>query len=74
MEAAVNSFGLKSIPGSAGEINVNEDVEAISKGYKVGDNINFTAKFNAVFDAEKQNLDDETKEEKVIDVRVASEE
>ena len=50
----MEGFGLKTLPGSDGEMNVNEDVEAISKGYQLGDNIQFTVNINACFDAEKQ--------------------
>jgi hypothetical protein len=61
-EAAVKAYGLKALTGSDGSVEVHEDVNEISKIYKIGDNVPFTATFLAVFDAEKQ---------KKVDVAVA---
>jgi hypothetical protein len=60
VQAAVDAYGLKSLAGSDGEVNVHEDVEAIAKGYKVGDSIQFTATLNAAYDPgkSKQTTDD----------------
>jgi len=44
---AVEAFGLKSLDGSDGEVTVHEDVSAMSKGYKVGESLPFTATLNA---------------------------
>ena len=52
VEAVVKGFGLKALPGSDGEVNVNEDTEAICKSYRMGDSIQFTATLNAAFDPE----------------------
>mmetsp|Transcript_21546 Transcript_21546/g.26013 ORF Transcript_21546/g.26013 Transcript_21546/m.26013 type:complete len:182 (+) Transcript_21546:4-549(+) len=52
VESAVSAYGLKALPGSDGEVTVNEEVKDICQGYKVGDSIPFTAYFNAVFDPE----------------------
>jgi len=54
VEAAVEAYGLVSLSGSDGEVNVHEDVAAIAKGYKTGDSIPFTATLNAAMDPEKQ--------------------
>mmetsp|Transcript_60506 Transcript_60506/g.148447 ORF Transcript_60506/g.148447 Transcript_60506/m.148447 type:complete len:223 (+) Transcript_60506:103-771(+) len=51
-QAAVDAYGLKSLKGSDGEVNVNEDIEELSKTYKVGDDIFFTATFKASMDEE----------------------
>ena len=53
VEAAVDAFGLKSLPGSDGEINVQEDVAEMAKAWKAGDNLSFTTTFSAIFDPEK---------------------
>lgn len=53
VESAVKAFGLKSLPGSAGEVTILEEVQDMCKGYKVGDSLKFTAKLNAIFDPEK---------------------
>lgn len=52
VEATVNSFGLKSLPGSDGEFKVHEDVTELAKGYKIGDSIKFTATMKASYDPE----------------------
>jgi hypothetical protein len=57
VNAAVQAFGLKVLPGSDGEVNVKEDVQQIAKHYNVkecADSIQFTATFSATFDPEKQ--------------------
>jgi hypothetical protein len=63
VEAAVDAFGLQSLPGSDGEINVQEDVAEMAKGYKEGDSLTFTTIFNAVFDPEKTADADKKEEE-----------
>ena len=50
VKAAVDAYGLKSLPGSDGEIEVQEDVGEMSKGWKQGDSLTFTTKFAAIFD------------------------
>jgi hypothetical protein len=46
VEAAVEAFGLKSLPGNNGNVEVNEDVPSMAKGYKAGDALQFTATLN----------------------------
>lgn len=70
VEAAVDSFGLKSLAGSDGEVNVNEDVAEMGKGYKDGEGLKFTATLDACYDPEKQKDDVED----VIDAEVEAEE
>lgn len=53
MEAGVQAYGLKSLPGSDGEIEVQEDVGDMAKGWKPGDSLTFTTRFSAIFDPEK---------------------
>ena len=62
-EAAVEAYGLKSLPGSDGSVEVHEDVKTISSGYKFGDSIQFTATFPATFDPEKAQDTEEESEE-----------
>jgi len=58
-ESAVKAYGLKALAGSDGSVEVHEDISEISKIYKLGDNVPFTATFQAVFDAEKQRNNEE---------------
>lgn len=53
MEAAVAAYGLKSLPGSDGQVEVKEKVEDMVKGYKLGEPISFTAVLNLCYDPEK---------------------
>ena len=53
VQAAIEMFGLKALEGSDGELEVKEDVQEMSKKYKLGDNLQFTATVNAAFDPEK---------------------
>lgn len=53
-QSAVDAYGLKSVSGSDGEVEIREDIPAVSKGYKLGDTLEFTAFFNAQVDPEAQ--------------------
>jgi hypothetical protein len=46
VEAAVAAYGVTSISGSDGNVEVNEDVTEMCKGYKEGDSLQFTATLN----------------------------
>lgn len=46
VEAAVAAFGVTSISGSDGNVEVNEDVTEMCKGYKEGNSLQFTATLN----------------------------
>ncbi len=70
-EAAVSAYGLKALSGSEGSVEVHEDIKDISKGYKVGTNVEFTATFKATIDPEKQV---EAEEEEAPAEEVATEE
>jgi len=75
VQAAVEAFGLKSLPGSDGEIEVQEDVKDMAMGWKDG-SLTFTTTFSAIFDPEKANKsssDDEEKEAVVIDAEIETE-
>ena len=50
VQSAVDAYGLKSISGKDGEVEVLEDIPEIAKSYKLGDDIQFTATFKAIFD------------------------
>merc|ERR1712127_144928 len=58
-ESSVDAFGLKSLPGSEGPVEVLEDVKQMSNGYKTGETLQFTATFKATFDPEKQPKEEE---------------
>ena len=50
----MNAYGLKSLPGSDGEVKVHEDVASLAKAYKTGDSVQFTATLNASYDEERK--------------------
>ena len=58
VESAVESFGLKALPGSDGEVTINEEVKDMCQGYKVGDSLQFTATLKAIVDPEKKTTSD----------------
>ena len=53
-EQSLEAFGLESLEGSAGEVTVNEDMQKVSKGYKIGNDIPFTATYKGKFDSAAQ--------------------
>lgn len=77
-EESLEAYGLESLPGSAGEVTINEDMKDICRGYKIGTDIQFTASYKGKFDtslrepvellAEKSSVEDV-----VVDVEVLSE-
>lgn len=56
VEAAVEAYGLQSLPGSEGEVQVHENVSDLAKAYKTGDSIQFTATLNASYDPQKKPI------------------
>lgn len=73
VQSAVNAYGLKSISGKDGEVEVLEDIPEIANSYKLGDNIQFTATFQAIFDPDLVRDDDPaTVETTSIDVEAES--
>lgn len=50
VEQAVKAYGLTSLPGSEGEVNILEDVKEMCKGYKEGMPLEFTATLNCAMD------------------------
>lgn len=72
VQAAVDAFGLKTLDGSDGEVEVKEDVEAMSKGYRTGDPLSFTANVRAVYDPEVAPAAAEDSTE-VIDAEIVEE-
>ena len=73
----MEAYGLESLPGSSGEVTVNEDIKDICKGYKVGTDISFTATYRGKFDSAVQEAtakEEETSaEDVVIDAEVVAE-
>lgn len=49
-QSAVDAYGLKSLSGTDGSVEVLEDIPEVANSYKMGDELQFTATFNAVFD------------------------
>ena len=63
-ESAVEAYGLVALKGSEGSVEVKENVKDICNGYKVGDDIPFTATFKATYNPEKRpEVEEETEEE-----------
>ena len=66
VEQMVLDYGLQSISGSDGQVQVHEDVSEMTKVYKTGTSIQFTATLSARYDASKiretvvTSRDDET--------------
>jgi len=55
VQAGAEAYGLKPISGSDGEVTILEDVATVlAKGYKLGDDIQFTCTFRATVDPEKK--------------------
>eukprot|EP00977_Amphora_coffeiformis_P012012 scaffold2954_cov171-Amphora_coffeaeformis.AAC.14 len=72
VQAAVDAFGLKALEGSDGEVEVKEDVQEMSKGYKTGESLSFTATVNAAYDPEvalpvEEKLPDDVIEAEIMD-------
>lgn len=63
-QSAVDAYGLKSVAGSDGEVEVLEDIPELAKSYKLGDDLEFTATFNGTEDPdvkrEEKSTDSET--------------
>jgi hypothetical protein len=45
LEVVVSAYGLKTLSGSEGNIDVKEKVEDIARGWKEGSNVLYTATF-----------------------------
>jgi hypothetical protein len=67
-QSAVDAYGLKSLSGSDGNVDVLEDIPEVANNYKLGDDLQFTATFNAIYDPEIANLSSSSTDE-VIDVK-----
>jgi hypothetical protein len=53
VEAMVSAYGLQSLSGSDGQVQVHEDVQAMAKVYSTGTSIQFTATLKATYDEAK---------------------
>lgn len=73
-ESAVAAYGLNSVPDEdGGSVEVLEDIKELVKGYKLGTDVPFTARFVATVDPEKRGSAVDGGEEGVegaIDVEV----
>lgn len=67
-ELSLEAYGLESLEGSAGEVTVKEDMQKISKGYKLGNDIPFTATYKGKFDAAVQSSTNAVADDAVVDV------
>lgn len=81
-EESLEAYGLESLPGSSGEVTINEDIKDICKGYKVNgkgsfEDIPFTATYRGKFDsavhAAKEEASSEASEDVVVDVEAVAE-
>lgn len=70
----MEAFGLKALPGSDGEVTINEEVKEMCKGYKVGDSLEFTATLRATFDPSKAPTASDSEEASEEEEAVASSE
>jgi len=68
-QSAVGSYGLKTIKGEFGNLEVLEEVSEIAKSYKDGD-IVFTATINAIFDPDliPEPKEQSSEEDVIVDV------
>lgn len=69
VESVIAAYGLESLSGSAGQVEVLEDVKEMAKCYKKGDTVPFTAKIDCSYAADTARAG-EVGEEDVIDVQV----
>mmetsp|Transcript_899 Transcript_899/g.1982 ORF Transcript_899/g.1982 Transcript_899/m.1982 type:complete len:216 (-) Transcript_899:83-730(-) len=77
-EASLEAYGLQSLQGSQGEVKVNEDMQEVCKGYKLGNDIPFTATYKGKFDeavqaASEEGHDTAAMEDVVVDVEAVAE-
>ncbi len=79
-EKSLEAYGLESLVGSAGEVTVNEDIKDLCKGYKMGNNVAFTATYRGKFNkslhstatgASADVSSSSSKENVVVDVEAA---
>mmetsp|Transcript_38111 Transcript_38111/g.53696 ORF Transcript_38111/g.53696 Transcript_38111/m.53696 type:complete len:228 (+) Transcript_38111:117-800(+) len=77
VESAIDAFGLNSLPGSEGEVNVLEDVKDMTKGYKDGESIKFTATLKCAMEPEEEKVEvasvESVSEDNVIDAEIVEE-
>ena len=68
----MEAYGLESLPGSAGEVTVHEDIKDLFKGYKLGNDVAFTAtykgKFDAAVHAAMESPEESSSKDVVVDV------
>jgi hypothetical protein len=52
VQGVIEAFGLESLPGSDGKMEILEDVKGLSNDYKIGYAIPFTATVNCKYGAD----------------------
>jgi len=67
-QSAVDAYGLKSVSGSDGQVEILEDIPEVARAYKLGDDLEFTAFLNAVVDPDLEPATEESSEDGVVDV------
>jgi hypothetical protein len=74
-ESVVAAFGVKALDGSAGDMQVKEDMQEVLKGYKLGDDISFTATLKCEFDPAAKAADSApaAEESEVVEDKIDSE-
>eukprot|EP00534_Pseudo-nitzschia_fraudulenta_P010131 CAMPEP_0201166934 /NCGR_PEP_ID=MMETSP0851-20130426/70320_1 /ASSEMBLY_ACC=CAM_ASM_000631 /TAXON_ID=183588 /ORGANISM="Pseudo-nitzschia fraudulenta, Strain WWA7" /LENGTH=220 /DNA_ID=CAMNT_0047448049 /DNA_START=78 /DNA_END=740 /DNA_ORIENTATION=+ len=74
-QSAVEAYGLKSVSGSDGEVEVLEDIPEVAKSFKLGDDLEFTATFNAQVDPSLQPAAEEeetSSDDEVVDAEAVA--
>lgn len=75
-EESLEAYGLESLPGSSGEVTVNEDIKDICKGYKKGDVLftaNYKGKFDSAVHAAMKSAAESSVDDAVVDVEAIAE-
>jgi len=77
-EISLEAYGLESLPGSAGEVTVIENIKDLCRGYKVGTDVAFTATYRGKFDSAAQAAmeppaDESSPQNVVVDVEAVAE-
>lgn len=72
-QAAIDAFGVKALEGSDGEMEVKEDVAVMSKLYKTGDSLKFTATVNGAYDPEVARPEEASSDATVMEAKVVEE-
>ena len=72
VESVIAAYGLQSLPGSDGQVEVLEDVKELARKYKAGDTIAFTATVNCKYDSDIDRGTAESDDDVVVDVEASA--